>query len=229
MVYCFHSKPITSVFKLRLQSCTAQWCFMQPHPSITSMSRLILIFPSCTRQKVHLNSNKLHIWDMRTCLVLLDLHATDYYFALKPISDVFDPLWGPKLKFSPSLNTCLGCVDKISQPLGLETAFNSNREWWEWSSKACVQAGLEIKLQRAALEQAWQAVRTDQKVSLTTAITKIVTKRYWVADSALLEMWGCTELIMHLLWMSCMILLSNPSRLVKLFAVSFSSLTWNLS
>lgn len=133
MVYCFHSKPIAFVFKLRLQSCTTQLYFMRPHPSITSMSGLILIFSSCPRLKVHLNSNKLHSWNMRICLLFLGLHGQDYYFVSKPISDVFNLLQG--WRFCSGLKTCLGCAASNNSefPENLEflvpvTALDSNHK-----------------------------------------------------------------------------------------------------
>lgn len=65
----------------------------------------------------------------------------------------------------------------------------------------------------------------SQKVSLMWAVTKRVTKQYWVAEPALLE---CEDALTewHTFTNLCIILLPHPSRLVKLFTVSFSSLTW---
>lgn len=65
----------------------------------------------------------------------------------------------------------------------------------------------------------------SQKVSLMWAVTKRVTKQYWVAEAALLEREDAlTE--WHTFTNLCITLLPHPSRLVKLFTVSFSSLTW---
>lgn len=171
----FHSKPIASVFKLKLQSCTTQWYFMWPHPSITSVSGLILIFSSCPRLKVHLNSNKLHSWNMRICLLLLGLHGQDYYFVLKPISDVFNPLQGWRL--CSSLNTCLNYVDsnhKLVKAIyhSLCTVRFGNR-----TAKTSMRAGLPSSENRLFA----------QKQNERRAVTERGTEQYWVAETALLK------------------------------------------
>lgn len=195
MVYCFHSKPIASVFKLRLQSCTTQWYFMRLHPSITSMSGLILIFSSCPRLEVHLNSNKLHSWNMRICLLLLGLHGQDYYFVSKPISDVFNPLQGWRL--SLDLNTCLGYIANNNSefPENSEsqvpvTALDSNHKLARVICHSWHTAKLGNKTAKNSIRAGLPSSENwllAQKESEIRAGTERVTEQYWVAETALLE------------------------------------------
>ena len=195
MVYYFHSKPIASVFKLRLESCTTQWYFMWPHPSITSMSGLILIFSSCPRLKVHHNSNNLHSWNMKIFLLLLGLHGQDYYFVLKPISEVFNPLQGWRL--CSGLNTSLDYDTNNNsefpenlESLVLVTSLNANHKLVRVIYHSLHTAKLGNKPAKNSMKTESPSSENQllpQKESNIKAGTERVTEQYWVAGTAQLE------------------------------------------